>query len=141
MGLRFFACPKCGRKAALDEERYMNLHVHIRCRKCRGTWWEVVVPARNTPGSEPAVEPEPSGEATPEEKEARRLARFIVSEIKLYHQSDIERAATRREVFESVKKDLELGRRHYLGRIPPGLQDGARIFDQVVEEILYRGKK
>lgn len=143
MGQRFYHCPNCRRKVVVDEERFLNLHIHIRCRQCKSTWWEVVLP----PSSQSEAKKEPvelGGDSKVDDTkdiEARRLARFIVSEIKLYHQDEIDKATSRQEVLESVAKDLELALKHFLGRVQSDVTHGEAIFNSVVEEILCRGKR
>ena len=130
---RFFECPECGRKVRLDAERYMNMAVHIRCQKCSNTWWVEIHPV-----TEPA---EAETISDPDYQEARRLARFIIQEVKLYHQKEIEEATTREEVLKALEKDLDLARKHYLSRVPAHVRDRERLFDKAIEEYLLVGKK
>jgi len=75
-------------------------------------------------------------------QEARRLARFIVHEIRYYHQDFIQKAQTRQEILEELKDDLALAQTHYLSRIPPELRpEGPALFQEALQEILLAGKK
>ncbi len=133
MPTRIVSCPSCGRKARFQEEPYRGHRVLIRCRQCTYEWWVEV-------GLEADVS---SGEAPDAAlQEARRLARFIVSEIRYYHQDFIQKARTRQEILEELKDDLALAQTHYLSRIPPELRsEGPTLFQEALQEILLEGKK
>lgn len=131
---RFYTCPKCGRKVRLNADEYMYMAVHIRCRKCHQTWWVEVRP------DEAGDDIELIGH-DPDYREAIRLARFIVQEIKLYHEQEIKEAKSREEVLKAVENDLELARKHYMSRIPPRIKDRERLFEEAIEKYLLTGKK
>src|SRR5262249_6711517 len=101
----------------------------------------------------PPPQPEPQPEPPPpvkEEKppevdealvnEAKRIARLIISEIKLYNQDKIARAKNKREVLELLKNDLIKGKQHYNSRIASKLPMGPDYFMDTVKEILLAGK-
>lgn len=72
--------------------------------------------------------------------EARRIARLIISEIKLYNQDKIVKARNKREVLEILKNDLIKGKQHYNTRIASKLPIGPDYFMETVKEILLAGK-
>lgn len=72
--------------------------------------------------------------------EAKRIARLVISEIKLYNQDKIARAKTRREVLDLLKNDLIKGKQHYNSRIGSKLPAGPDYFMETVKEILLAGK-
>jgi hypothetical protein len=72
--------------------------------------------------------------------EAKRIARLIISEIKLYNQEKISRAKNKREVLELLKNDLIKGKQHYNTRIASKLPIGPDYFMESVKEILLSGK-
>jgi hypothetical protein len=72
--------------------------------------------------------------------EAKRIARLIISEIKLYNQERIARAKNKREVLELLKNDLIKGKQHYNTRIASKLPIGPDYFMESVKEILLSGK-
>lgn len=72
--------------------------------------------------------------------EARRIARLIISEIKLYNQDKIARSKNKREVLELLKIDLIKGKQHYNTRIASKLPIGPDYFMETVKEILLAGK-
>ncbi|MCS7311680.1 MAG: hypothetical protein NZ742_02015 [Acidobacteria bacterium] len=133
MPTRIVVCPSCGRKARFQEEPYQGHRVLIRCRQCTYEWWvEVGLEVDVTSGAVPDAAIQ----------QARRLARFIVNEIRYYHQDFIQKAQTRQEILEELKDDLSLARTHYLSRIPPELQsEGPTLFQEALQEILLEGKK
>jgi|FaiFalFF_MnMetaG_3_1042247.scaffolds.fasta_scaffold02306_5 hypothetical protein len=130
---RVVVCPSCGRKARFSEEPYRGHRVLIRCRRCTYEWWVEV-------GLEADTVSETSSDTALQE--ARRLARFIVHEIRYYHQDFIQKAQTRQEILEELKDDLALAQTHYLSRIPPELRpEGPALFQEALQEILLAGKK
>jgi len=96
---RVVVCPSCGRKARFSEEPYRGHRVLIRCRRCTYEWWVEV-------GLEADTASETSSDTALQE--ARRLARFIVHEIRYYHQDFIQKAQSRQETLEELKDDLAL---------------------------------
>jgi hypothetical protein len=72
--------------------------------------------------------------------EAKRIARLIISEIKLYNQDKIAKAKSKREVLELLKNDLIKGKQHYNTRIASKLPMGPDHFMETVKEILLAGK-
>lgn len=72
--------------------------------------------------------------------EARRIARLIISEIKLYNQDKIAKSKNKREVLELLKNDLIKGKQHYNTRIASKLPIGPDYFMETVKEILLAGK-
>lgn len=72
--------------------------------------------------------------------EAKRIARLVISEIKLYNQDKIAKAKTRREVLDLLKNDLIKGKQHYNTRIASKLPAGPDYFMETVKDILLAGK-
>jgi hypothetical protein len=72
--------------------------------------------------------------------EAKRIARLIISEIKLYNQDKIAKSRNKREVLELLKNDLIKGKQHYNTRIASKLPMGPDYFMETVKEILLTGK-
>lgn len=72
--------------------------------------------------------------------EAKRIARLIISEIKLYNQDKLFKAKNKREVLEILKNDLIKGKQHYNTRIASKLPIGPDYFMETVKEILLAGK-
>jgi hypothetical protein len=143
-------CQQCGRTGSIDEQIYAGKRLKLRCPYCshefifslpgNGTV-SLEVPHRAT-----AMNNEPfaavDGPETLEALilEAKRIARLIISEIKLYNQDKIEKAESKREVLEILKVDLLRGKEHYNSRIAAKLPLGPDYFNETVKEILLAGK-
>ena len=65
----------------------------------------------------------PGGEEALHE-EARRLARLLVSEIKLYNEEIIEEGRRAGNIYERLKDDIDRSRQMYEERIDPRLLEG-----------------
>lgn len=94
-------------------------------------------PAPAAPVAQPAAAPEVSDALI---NEAKRIARLVISEIKLYNQDKIAKAKTRKEVLDMLKNDLIKGKQHYNSRIASKLPAGPDYFMETVKEILLAGK-
>jgi DNA-directed RNA polymerase subunit RPC12/RpoP len=95
---------------------------------------------------QPVVEAAPPPPARSEQDEsliheAKRIARLIISEIKLYNQEKIAKAKTRKEVLDLLRNDLIKGKQHYNVRIASKLPAGPDYFMESVKEILLGGKQ
>lgn len=163
-------CEHCGRRGTLDEEAYSGKKVRLKCPYCSADFIYAVHLNGNltaekvpheilaqpvTPDSIPGHK-EPAGglssatvsiEQAPASIgdeaiviEAKRIARLIISEIKLYNQEKIARARNKREVLELLKNDLIKGKQHYNSRIASKLPIGPDYFMESVKEILLSGK-
>ncbi len=73
--------------------------------------------------------------------EAKRIARLIISEIKLYNQERIARAKSKKEVLDILRNDLIKGKQHYNTRVASKLPVGPDYFMESVKEILLGGKQ
>ncbi len=79
----------------------------------------------------------PSEEALHEE--ARRLARLLVSEIKLYNEEQVEEGRRRRDVYERLKEDIDRSRQMYEERVEPRILKTTDYFYQELVRILAAG--
>ena len=68
-------------------------------------------------------------------EEARRLARLLVSEIKLYNEEVIEEGRRNHDIYERLKDDIDRSRQMYQERIDPRLQGRDDYF---YEELVQR---
>jgi hypothetical protein len=148
-------CEGCGQKGTVDEQFYSGKKLKLRCPHCsydfifsvpsNGSLSEAGVIEASVAAAEPVVQ-HASEERPPAETsdatvlEAKRIARLIISEIKLYNQDKIARAANRREILELLKEDLMRGRQHYNSRIASKLPLGPDYFMESVKDILLVGK-
>lgn len=160
-------CEHCAKKGTLDELSYPGKRLRLRCPYCSREFiysvpsngHNVAVESSNTVFSrastdhtvvEPAVQderPAAAPEAVPDRvvdegliQEAKRIARLIISEIKLYNQEKIAKARSKREVLELLRNDLIKGKQHYNTRIASKLPMGPDYFMESVKDILLTGK-
>jgi hypothetical protein len=74
-------------------------------------------------------------EAAPNEEqarheEARRLARLLVSEIRLYNEDEVEAGRRHGDVYERLKEDIDRSRQLYDERVDPRVREGSDYFYQ-----------
>lgn len=93
------------------------------------------------------VQAKPSAPAAPalspeEQKahdDAKRFARLIVSEIKLYNESKVTEGRKARDIYERLKEDIERGRQMYHDRITPALRSSTNYFHDELVRLLAGG--
>jgi hypothetical protein len=90
------------------------------------------------PPAEPA-EPAVSSEDDARQEEARRFARLLVSEIKLYNEDEVERGRVEKDLGERLKDDIERSREMYEKRIPAEVRSGRDYFQDELVRILADG--
>jgi len=152
-------CERCEKKGLLNVHPYLGKRLRLKCPYCTETFVYTVplngddlASAVVEEGSEadkssgPGISP-PRADASPitgasEEviSEAKRIARLIVSEIKLYNQEKISKAGSKKEIMDLLRMDLMKGKEHYDGRIASRLVGGPDYFMDTVKEILLAGK-
>jgi hypothetical protein len=92
------------------------------------------------------VQPE-SFEATPQmspedetrHEEARRFARLLVSEIKLYNEEDVDKGRANRDLYRRLKEDIDRSREMYEKRISPDIRATRDYFHDELVRILADG--
>ncbi len=98
-----------------------------------------VVPPTDVQGPGSAFEASQEAIAEGEEalhEEARRLARLLVSEIKLYNEEIIEEGRRSGNIYERLKEDIDRSRQMYQERIDPRLLEGGQ--DYFRQELVQR---
>lgn len=83
-----------------------------------------------------------AGPATEESKkhdEARRFARLLVSEIKLYNESKVEQGRKNRDLYERLKDDIDRSRQMYDERISEEVRQNSNYFYDELVRILADG--
>lgn len=82
---------------------------------------------------------EPAGAATAEgplHEEARRLARLLVSEIKLYNEEQIEEGRRQGNIYEQLRDDIDRSKRMYEERIDQTVRQSTDYFrDELVRSL------
>lgn len=72
-------------------------------------------------------------------EEARRLARLLVSEIKLYNEEQVEEGRRNRDIYERLKEDIDRSRQMYDERVDPQVLRSTDYFYQELVRILASG--
>ena len=78
-------------------------------------------------------------EATKKHDEARRFARLLVSEIKLYNESKVDQGRKNKDLYERLKEDIDRSRQMYDERIPEDVRKGSNYFYDELVRILADG--
>lgn len=86
----------------------------------------------------PAV-PAMSPEETKAHEDAKRFARLIVSEIKLYNEAKVTEGRKAKDLHSRLKEDIERGRQMYHDRISPGLRNNTNYFHDELVRLLAGG--
>ncbi len=84
-----------------------------------------------------------AGTSSPEDdarhEEARRFARLLVSEIKLYNEDEVNRGRVERDLAVRLKEDIERSREMFEKRIPADIRSGHDYFQEELVRILADG--
>lgn len=94
-----------------------------------------VRPPQNVDGPGKAFSREPSSGEDPRDDEARRLARLLVSELKLYNEDEIGRGKRAGNIYQHLREDIDRSRRIYEERIA----EEVRQRQDFLQEELVRG--
>jgi hypothetical protein len=96
---------------------------------------------RHTAETAPVRTPEATAVADHQraEESARRYARLLVSELKLYNETAVEQGRAERNLLERLASDIERARRLYEEKIPESVSHRVDIFDQEVVRTLAGG--
>jgi hypothetical protein len=96
------------------------------------------------PPARPAAPPAPQTTGlSPEEQkaheDAKRFARLVVSEIKLYNETKVNEGRRHRDLYERLKEDIERGRQMYSDRVALHIRDHTNYFVDELVRILAGG--
>ena len=72
-------------------------------------------------------------------EEARRLARLLIDEIKLYNEEQVEAGRRHRDLSSRLREDIERARQTYDGRVHERVRAGVDYFQQELVRILAGG--
>ncbi len=100
-----------------------------------------VAPPPPPPQPQPAAEPVPSISPEDQEKygnEARRFARLLVSEIKLYNEDEVYSGRQSGDLYIRLKRDIDRSRDMYEKRVHPGIARSVDYFHEELVRILAR---
>jgi chemotaxis protein histidine kinase CheA len=70
---------------------------------------------------------------------ARRYARLLISEIKLYHESDVNQGKRERDLLQRLKPEIDRARRLFEERVPPDVRARTDCFEQELVRTLADG--
>ena len=92
----------------------------------------------------PSFAPAPARTAVPAEdqkahEDAKRFARLVVSEIKLYNEAKVTEGRKTKDIYERLKEDIERGRQMYTDRVPAPVRDASDYFQDELVRILAGG--
>jgi hypothetical protein len=73
------------------------------------------------------------------QEEARRFARLLVSEIKLYNEDEVERGRAEKDIGSRLREDIDRSREMYEKRIPEDVRRGHDYFRDELVRILADG--
>jgi hypothetical protein len=93
-----------------------------------------VIPGAPAPAPRPA-----SAEDQKAHEDAKRFARLVVSEIKLYNESKVAEGRRSRDLYERLKEDIERGRQMYSDRVAATVRDSTNYFFDELVRILAGG--
>ena len=96
-------------------------------------------PAPPAPAATPSNEPPSALDVLKVQTEARRTARLLVSEIKLYHEDELKEGRENHDIYERLKSEIDQGREQYNQRVPAAALEGHDYFHEELVRILCEG--
>jgi hypothetical protein len=97
------------------------------------------VAAPSAPPRPPPVSRPHSPEEQKAHEDAKRFARLVVSEIKLYNESKVNEGRRNKDIYERLKEDIERGRQMYTDRVPGNVRNATNYFYDELVRILAGG--
>jgi hypothetical protein len=80
-----------------------------------------------------------NGDGSGDEQAARRFARLLVSEIKLYNEAAVRAGRQQRDLLQRLAPEIDRARRLYEERVPPSLAARHAYFQQELVQTLADG--
>jgi hypothetical protein len=100
-------------------------------------------PPTPAPAPAPAPPAPPARTLAPEEQkahdDAKRFARLVVSEIKLYNEAKVTEGRKTKDIYERLKEDIERGRQMYHDRVSAPVRETSDYFQDELVRILAGG--
>ncbi|MFQ5790949.1 MAG: hypothetical protein ACE5JI_10800, partial [Acidobacteriota bacterium] len=94
----------------------------------------------STPAAPPPAPAAPvEVETRKQHEEARRFARLLVSEIKLYNEAKVQEGRANRNLYHQLKDDIERSRQLYFERVPEAVRAATNYFNEEIVRILADG--
>jgi hypothetical protein len=95
-------------------------------------------PARPAPAA-PAAPAVLTPDAQKAHEDAKRFARLVVSEIKLYNETKVNEGRRAKDLYERLKEDIERGRQMYMDRVAAPIRETTNYFYDELVRILAGG--
>ena len=96
-----------------------------------------------TPQAVQQMQQEVGPTLSPEEQkahaEAKRFARLVVSEIKLYNEAKVTEGRRNKDIYQRLKDDIDRGRQMFDDRIPANIRSDTDYFKDELVKILGGG--
>lgn len=142
--------PVAADMAAATEEAVTAVEAHVPEEAVEV---EVAAPVQAAPVVQPRVEAAAAAELaqqvvaapqlTPEEQrrhdEARRFARLLVSEIRLYNEQAVQDGKANRDIYQRLKDDIDRSREMYEQRVPQEIRAASNYFFEELVRTLADG--
>ena len=80
-----------------------------------------------------------SGEDERKHEEARRFARLLVSEIRLYNEQAVQEGKSNRDIYQRLREDIDRSREMYEQRVPAEVRAASNYFFEELVRILADG--
>ena len=101
--------------------------------------------APNAPSSAPVSAPSPLSldsmdpETRKQHEDAKRFARLLVSEIKLYNEAKVQQGRQQGGIYKMLRDDIERSRQLYSERVSSDIRDATNYFHEELIRILGDG--
>lgn len=92
-----------------------------------------------SPASAPASLDSMDPETRKQHEDAKRFARLLVSEIKLYNEAKVQQGREQRGIYSMLKDDIERSRQLYAERVSANIRESTNYFDEYLVRILADG--
>jgi hypothetical protein len=96
--------------------------------------------SRPSTGARRLAGPLAPAEGDERREEARRFAKLLVSEIKLYNEKAVVQGREQGNIYELLKEDIDRSRQMYDERIPEDVRSGSNFFYEELVRILADGR-
>ena len=104
---------------------------------------QMAASAAPAPAPRPAPPPPAAPALSPEDQkaheDAKRFARLVVSEIKLYNEAKVNEGRRHKDLYDRLKEDIERGRQMYSDRVSGHIRDHTNYFVDELVRILAGG--
>ena len=96
--------------------------------------------ARPSAGARRLAGPLAPGDGDERREEARRFAKLLISEIKLYNERAVLEGREHGNLYERLKEDIDRSRQMYDDRIPEDVRSSSNFFHEELVRILADGR-